>query len=180
MNEYDINFHLIVCFVAVDGGMHKNIGLLETLANTKSMLIKIDAEFNSIKFDSECYVYDLNGIHTHRVCSKPHLVVWAKFLTYVIIIFNSKIFPHFFLYFLHFYHSIFWISNANFNILGIHIGRPRFWQILTMQQRRSKCYFSKNIIWRMFHAMIVIYSPTKIQTTTWPVNTRRRFDWQWK
>lgn len=100
--------------------MHKKTEFLAVLANTKSLLKKSITEFNALKLDSDCYVYDLNGHHAHRVCSKPHIVVWVQFDTYAITIFSSKIFS----LFLSFDIRVLEILKSN---LSIQIPRYPYW-----------------------------------------------------
>lgn len=39
-------------------------------------------ELYELKQCGDCYMNDVNGHHALRVCSRPHLVVWAKYTKY--------------------------------------------------------------------------------------------------
>ncbi|XP_055326792.1 MYND-type zinc finger-containing chromatin reader Zmynd8-like [Sitodiplosis mosellana] len=64
------------------GDVREKNSFAEVRDNAKMLLTKCVEEIDELKQCGDCYMNDVNGHQALRVCSHPHLVVWAQFSKY--------------------------------------------------------------------------------------------------
>lgn len=71
--------HLVQIFPLPDGASSERAASVEARDNARELLKKCIKEIVELKCCGECYMKDINCHESLRVCSRPHLVVWAQF-----------------------------------------------------------------------------------------------------